>query len=97
MAWTWLFPVLALTWLGLGPDWPWLDWLAFSWSQLAMILMSDLIVPGLAFPGSGSGLSLFQTLAGLAVAMDMDVPVWLRLGLAVLACHRPAFDREVGP
>ena len=24
VVWIWLFPGLVLTWLSLGPDWPWL-------------------------------------------------------------------------
>ena len=59
VVWTWLFPGLVLTWLSLGPDWPLLDWLADSWSQLAIVLVSDHNWPVLSWlrlvPVSGSG------------------------------------------
>ena len=29
--------------------------------------------------------------------MDMEDPVWLKLGLAGPACHNPVSDREGGP
>ena len=68
----------ASAWLSLRPDWSWLDWLADSWSQLAIVLVIDHAWPGLACPGPGcpnSGLSwsLFLIPAGLAVAMDIRV------------------------